>query len=360
MIAGESRTETDRFTLQGWVKFRRRWWVIFQCCFTLQACKHPLAIEGEGDIVDLNGSGYGCTLEQYEDEHAACLGNEVVNDDYFVNYSPVPRPGWRFVRWDGPCGHLSEGSNCRFESPEIFVQWFDENQVDTSQFKITAVFERLSTPTQLNDTGVTYGLTEEGNDNVFCTGIEIEEQDCNHGRDATHNDDSDGLAGFSYTKLNNSGETLPVSSPSWSCVRDNVTGLVWEVKTNDGGVHGSTNTYYWGGISADKSLEVGFDDWDELVLSSRRDRYCGFDDWRVPTQLELQGLINWSFRTSRASIDTRFFPHTQFGPYACSYWTSELTSVNFTSGTHAGFYACETGCSRRAQKASCVRLVRGG
>ena len=31
----------------------------------LQACKHPLAIVGEGDIVDLNDTGYGCTFEQY-------------------------------------------------------------------------------------------------------------------------------------------------------------------------------------------------------------------------------------------------------------------------------------------------------
>ncbi len=31
--------------------------------FILQACKHPLGIVGDGDIVDLNGGPYGCTLE---------------------------------------------------------------------------------------------------------------------------------------------------------------------------------------------------------------------------------------------------------------------------------------------------------
>jgi hypothetical protein len=41
----------------------------------LQACKHPLAIEGEGDIVDLNNSGPGCTLEQFQAGAFACIVN---------------------------------------------------------------------------------------------------------------------------------------------------------------------------------------------------------------------------------------------------------------------------------------------
>ena len=108
----------------------------------LQACKHPLAIVGEGDIVDANGTGFGCTLEQFQAGDPACLDNEVVDNDYLVNYTPVPRPGWKFVRWEGACGHLSEGDNCRFEAPSAAVALFDQIGVDTSATKITAVFER--------------------------------------------------------------------------------------------------------------------------------------------------------------------------------------------------------------------------
>ena len=37
----------------------------------------------------------------------------------------------------------------------------------------------------------------------------------------------------SYTKLDATGEDLPDDAESWTMVRDNVTGLIWEVKVND-------------------------------------------------------------------------------------------------------------------------------
>ena len=36
----------------------------------------------------------------------------------------------------------------------------------------------------------------------------------------------------SYTKLDGQGYDLPDSATEWVMVRDNVTGLIWEVKTN--------------------------------------------------------------------------------------------------------------------------------
>jgi len=36
----------------------------------------------------------------------------------------------------------------------------------------------------------------------------------------------------SYSKLDASGNDLPESTTSWSMVRDNVTGLIWEIKNN--------------------------------------------------------------------------------------------------------------------------------
>ncbi|MEI6261546.1 MAG: hypothetical protein WCR46_16785 [Deltaproteobacteria bacterium] len=56
---------------------------------------------------------------------------------------------------------------------------------------------------------------------------------------------------MSYTKLDASGKSLPYSATSWTMVKDNVTGLIWEMKTNKDGVinyndpHDADNTYTW-------------------------------------------------------------------------------------------------------------------
>src|SRR5690554_2877353 len=51
-----------------------------------------------------------------------------------------------------------------------------------------------------------------------------------------------GPAGFDYTKLDDNGTDLSDSAPTWHCLRDNVTGLTWEVKT-DANVDDGYNWY---------------------------------------------------------------------------------------------------------------------
>jgi hypothetical protein len=54
-----------------------------------------------------------------------------------------------------------------------------------------------------------------------------------------------------YTKLDAAGNDLSDDAASWVMVRDNVTGLIWEVKQNNDGmanynnVHDTDNTYNW-------------------------------------------------------------------------------------------------------------------
>ena len=60
----------------------------------------------------------------------------------------------------------------------------------------------------------------------------------------TFGEDSDYLINPpSYTKLDANGNDLPNDATEWIMVRDNVTGLIWEVKTNDGSVHDKGKTY---------------------------------------------------------------------------------------------------------------------
>ncbi len=135
---------------------------------------------------------------------------------------------------------------------------------------------------------------------------------------------------------------------------DNVTGLVWEVKTDDGGLHDRDNGYRWGGITA---LANGggtyYSDWDELVNGSRNATFCGFDDWRVPTIKELETLR--SFYRTTPVIDTDFFPNTM----SRYYWSASAYAngsrfawvVNFVYGSANGIL--RSGSYK-------LRLVRGG
>jgi len=98
---------------------------------------------GEGDIVDTNNSGYGCTFEQFQARDTACTENEV-RGDYFVNYRAEPRPGWRYVRWDGPCSPRSDFQHCRHDIPAEGVTWWDKTYPDTDIPPSTAIFEPIT------------------------------------------------------------------------------------------------------------------------------------------------------------------------------------------------------------------------
>jgi N-acetylneuraminic acid mutarotase len=110
----------------------------------LHACKHPLAIEGEGDIIERLVGHRGCSLEEFQSNGPRCAENEVTAEDYFVDYEAVPRPGWKFVSWQGgtACGGQSVAPFCNFAMPQVGVEWIDAIFPDTVVQPSVAVFER--------------------------------------------------------------------------------------------------------------------------------------------------------------------------------------------------------------------------
>jgi endoglucanase Acf2 len=106
----------------------------------LIACKHPLVIVGEGDIVDRNGGPYGCTLEQFNASDSACTGFDFT-EDYVVNYEAIPRDGWQFVRWEGPCRPDSTPPYCAVEAPLALSLAMDDLFPGALIPATTAVFE---------------------------------------------------------------------------------------------------------------------------------------------------------------------------------------------------------------------------
>jgi PKD repeat protein len=165
---------------------------------------------------------------------------------------------------------------------------------------------------QLNDTGITASQCYQGGSDalISCTSTAAialnNAQDGMDGRDAfpATNSPLDGNLGFSFTKIGASGQTLPFDATQWSCIKDNVTGLMWEYKGAGGGLHDATKT---------------FTNYDSTVLSQitatsvpptqaqidaptnsigfrnavNAEGLCGSTDWRVPSILELQGLANY-------------------------------------------------------------------
>jgi hypothetical protein len=160
---------------------------------------------------------------------------------------------------------------------------------------------------EMNDTGIVTGVGENG----AC----IAGEDCNYGRDVTDNSSSDGHAGFVFSQINGID----------TCVLDNVTGLAWEVKTDDDGTGDKDNTYTW---EEAKTYVEGFTG-------------CGdtYTSCRLPTVNELLSIVSYG-ASAAPMIDTTFFPNTFSGTYltgtetanASSTASTDIWGVDFESG----------------------------
>lgn len=197
---------------------------------------------------------------------------------------------------------------------------------------------------------------------------------CSDPTAAALNAQQDGMrtGAFNFSKIDAFGFVLANSAPAWNCILDNTSGLMWEVKTRDGS---------W------RDREMIFANYDNFAVGNKQDggetpvdasesQYpgspnsyknsvnssglCGYKDWRLPTPLELQGIMNYSGAGTKA-IDTLWFPDVTwtYPNVALYYWSSSPRQ----GSTNQAWYALLNQGSLEADYryfVMNVRLVRGG
>ena len=128
-----------------------------------------------------------------------------------------------------------------------------------------------------------------------------------------------------FIKLDTEGKPLGAWQGPWACILDNETGLVWENKTDDEGLHHFSWSYSW--YLDDKGVPEFGDcyygkvkcDTSYLIAQMNLEQTCGLSNWRLPSEKELSALISDNPKTGEAKIYGDYFPHTKRGDY----WSSD-------------------------------------
>lgn len=205
------------------------------------------------------------------------------------------------------------------------------------------ITQTISTPQpiagtgKINDTGITQCMYKEYHF-TDCSSTDMGDlsglnQDGEVGRDFLASKGQlqkigSGDSGFDFTKISATGQKLPANASEWSCVKDNHTGLLWEVKTDDGGLHDKDNNFFW--YNTDTSSNGGSEGYENggkntqtYTKTINQQALCGYNNWRLPSRQELHGIINiGNLVKYKPAIDPIYFPYISNGATGSQYWSS--------------------------------------
>lgn len=166
----------------------------------------------------------------------------------------------------------------------------------------------------------------------------------------------------SYTKLDATGAELPENATAWAMVRDNVTGLIWEAKTDDDSLHDRDNRYSWydpdpvtnGG---DAGLDGAGTDTADFLDALNGGIFGGFSDWRLPTIHELSYILDRA--RANPAVDPLIFADINQQSSISYYWSSTTSAADTERAWMTDFFS---GHNYRGLKTTSnfVRAVRGG
>jgi hypothetical protein len=245
-----------------------------------------------------------------------------------------------------------------------------------SNAKVTGI--NFTSTGMLNDTGITSAHCYQATSDtlVACNSAGATAlnnlQDGMVGRDANvaSNIANDGTLGFSFIQVCNSGQlvgtgtcpaapVLGVLLSNWGCTQDNVTGLMWEVKTADGGLRDWNKTYTNYSVAFNPTNLYGTaTDATGYVTAVNAAGLCGYNDWRLPNTDELQSIMDYSVPPPGPTVDATWFPNTK----GDTFWpgTSMIFVLNASWVVGFGYNSGAVEANMARSNAFRVRLVRDG
>lgn len=165
-----------------------------------------------------------------------------------------------------------------------------------------------------------------------------------------------------YLKRNSNGQIIAEETEQWACIEDTYNGLIWEVKSNNGGLRDKNNSYSW--YNPETQLAQGLPDGGRcqgniacdthaFIKAINAQNFCGYADWRLPTLEEIQQLVVLEQEKNSATINTKLFPNTE----SSWYWTA---SSNTSQPEYAWYVLFRNGVklSDLKQRPKHIRLVR--
>ena len=222
---------------------------------------------------------------------------------YTYSYTGILPTGLSF---NTSTGAVTGTPTATYATANLVFSVRDANNV-TASTTSTVSFTVVVVTREVNDTGITAShCNQTGSDTlVACSSAGAialsNAQDGMAGRDVNPatNSNTDGKLGFSFTAV------------TGGCVQDNVSGLMWEVKTTDGGLRdwGKTYSNFGDGRAGDASA---------YPAAVNATNLCGYSDWRLPTVDELLSIVDFGIEYPGPTIDTIWFPNTR----AAAFWSS--------------------------------------
>lgn len=338
----------------------------------LSACS-----ENNSPDIDTDGDGYSDKIDAFPLNPNEYLDSD--SDGLTDRHDAFPNNPSETVDTDGD-GVGNNQDNC--------FLWPNPNQRDSNKDGVGDICS-------YNDTGATYrvaqidDISEEWKTELDCnSSLTTTSDDCSYGRDAKSEVELDklgsGLAAFDYTKISLTGEELhpdATEDEGWACTRDNVTGLMWELKSNQMQpdendafkqrryIHskGHLYIYYDPNLAiteinsnmapepnpnytsyiACEALPYGTEEvygseakctssnYIARILEEYKDEggLCGLNDWRMPTIHELNSLASYNHPVNgeemeRMLIDTQFFNIEKSTPGATTSFMSSSLALN--------------------------------
>ncbi|MGF1901984.1 DUF1566 domain-containing protein [Aliivibrio sifiae] len=182
----------------------------------------------------------------------------------------------------------------------------------------------------LNDTGTVLYFTDENNEhNVATPPLSFPGQDADFGLDKNERDPVQ-HNGFKFIKLDKNGNKVDISTSEWSCVLDDRSGLIWEVKSADEASIQFKNRQLaleYNNVAPfikDKNLATCKTSGDSICTTKDYVEYinsiqlCGKSNWRLPRFHEVYNLIDFGETQTNEDgevygLSANFFPNQPKG-----------------------------------------------